>query len=204
MFWTFVFILSGVALVTLTLAKRFEQKGFGRLFVLKAVSKGDERARTYYQKSLHFYSEGKHRFIFFVKKQLPVKMRMHLTKAFVWVKEKGESRFGNIRNSRLIKKADGMSEFFKTVSEIEKGVGEIQEPLLHGEIHEPTEIGTKVETVDVTVEPAPNPEVHPEPVINTDIKVRKTRSMKVPKESHEPAPKPRRPRARKVKIEEKE
>lgn len=122
-----LFILSGVALAGLTLAKRIELKGKKSSFILRLVSRGDERARTYYHEALHFYSEGKHRFFFFVRKQLPLKAKSYVNKGVSFVKEKGEERFGNMRNSRTIKRPESVSEFFRNISEIEKGNGELHE-----------------------------------------------------------------------------
>ncbi len=122
-----LFILSGVALTSLTIAKRIELKGRDASFILRIVSRGDERARDLYHQALHFYTTGKHRVVFVVKKQLPLRAKSYLTKSVVYIKEKGENRFGNIRNSRLISKRDGMKEFFKNISEVEKGGGELHE-----------------------------------------------------------------------------
>ncbi|MBX4206536.1 hypothetical protein KW784_02000 [Candidatus Parcubacteria bacterium] len=130
MFSFFVFILSGVALAALTLAKRFEARGSAerrKIFLLRTVSKGDARARDLYHKGLHFYSEGKHKFLFFMKKQLPAKARIYANKGITKLKEVGEERFGNIRNSRLIGKKEGISEFFKNISEVKKGAGELHD-----------------------------------------------------------------------------
>ncbi len=137
MFSIFVFILAGVVLAALILAKMYEIKGSDvsrRLFVLKAISKGDERARDLYKKGLHFYSDGKHQFLFFVQKQLPTKARIYTNRALTKLQEMSEERFGNIRNSRLINRKEGISEFFKNISEVEKGGGE-----LHDDVYvEPT------------------------------------------------------------------
>jgi hypothetical protein len=160
-----LFILSGVALTSLTIAKRIELKGRESSFILRIVSKGDERARDLYHQALHFYTTGKHRVVFVVKKQLPLRAKSYLTKGVLYIKEKGENRFGNIRNSRLISKRDGMKEFFKNISEVEKGAGELhddfptpitsaEEPVIMQEVvMEP--VMPMVEPVEVVVAPAP-------------------------------------------------
>ncbi len=155
-----IFILSGVALMSLTLAKRVEMKSKRPSFLLKLVSKGDEHARVAYHEALHFYSEGKHRAAFFVKKQLPLKAKSYVNKGVSYVKAKGEERFGNMRNSRLIKRDGGISEFFKTISEMEKGAGEINESL-HAtpvvEVAAPEVMGAKEGAVVETITPLESP-----------------------------------------------
>lgn len=132
--------------MSLTLAKRVEMKSKRPSFLLKIVSRGDEHARVAYHETLHFYSEGKHKLAFFVKKQLPLKVKSYFYKGVSYVRAKGEERFGNKRNSRLIKRDGGISEFFKSISEIEKGSGEIND-VLSAEIREtqPEGIPTKAE-----------------------------------------------------------
>ena len=130
----FLFILSGIGIAVITLAKRVELKRKKTFFLLKAIARGEERAKSLYHEALHFYSDGKHKFSFFVRKQLPLRIKSYVNKFIIFIKERGEERFGNIRNSRLINKKEGISEFFKNISEVEKGGGE-----LHDEIYvEPT------------------------------------------------------------------
>lgn len=138
MFSIFVFILAGVVLAALILAKMYEMKGSSinrqKVFMLRAISKGDERARDLYRKSLHLYSDGKHKALFFLEKQLPTKAKIYTNRVLAKLAEVSEERFGNIRNSRFLEKREGISEFFKSISEMEKGGGE-----LHDEVYvEPT------------------------------------------------------------------
>lgn len=123
-----LFIISGAALVTLTLAKRVEEKRKTSVFLFKLISKGDERIRGLHHKSVHFYSVGKDRIAFFVKKQLPMRSRNSLNKFITRFSEQAEKYMGDIRDSRLLKKPDGISEFFKSMSSVEKGTGEINDP----------------------------------------------------------------------------
>lgn len=143
-----LFALSGMTLATLIVAKRIENRSGKRFFLLRAISKGDAHVRDLYQRSLNFYSEGKDKSLFFFKKQLPLKVKRGLTKAQTLIQEKVESRFGNVRNSRLLKRQEGISEFFKNISEVEKGAGEI-----NGHIYQPEQSTPAV----VKPEPAPEP-----------------------------------------------
>ena len=43
------------------------------------------------------------------------------------VREQQGIYLGSMRDSRLLKKSDGISEFFRTMSTVEKGAGEIDE-----------------------------------------------------------------------------
>lgn len=122
-----LFILSGAALITLALAKRYEEKKRKSIFILKAISKGDERARDSLVRLLHFYSIGKEKAEIFIKKQLPLRTKNWRYKSISYLKENAAKYLGDMRNSKLIKRSDGISEFFKNISEIEKGNGEINE-----------------------------------------------------------------------------
>lgn len=197
----FIFTISGVAILSLTLAKRFEMKGY-RIIILRAVSKGDERARDAYHKSLRFYSEGKVKFLFFVKKQLPVRVKIYTNKSVAFLQARFEERFGDIRNSRFIKKHENISDFFKSVAEIEKGAGE-----LHEEVYSEPEEVLAYRITPVAAEEAPEalPEAEsapveekaePEPVI-----------LSITEEAvvlSKPARKPRAPRKKKEKAEDTE
>jgi hypothetical protein len=99
------------------------------LLILSMISRGDRLVRDIYHKLASFYSEGKEKLIFFVNKQLPLRTKNIFYKLLNFIKEKFEDTFGNIRNSRLLKKSDGISEFYKNISEIEKGNGEINDTL---------------------------------------------------------------------------
>ena len=48
-------------------------------------------------------------------------------KLLSYLAEKKEKYINNMRDSRLLKKSDGISEFFKNMSSIEKGNGEIHD-----------------------------------------------------------------------------
>lgn len=169
-----LFILSGVVIAALIVAKMIELRGSKPLFILRAVSKGDERARDMYHKGLKFYSDGKVRLVFFMKRELPVRARIYFNKGLAWANERLEERFGDMRNSRLLSRREGISEFFKSISEVEKGAGE-----LHEEIYvEPT---IDEAPLAYRITPAPAPVLHTEaPKPKKPRAPRKPRTRKVP------------------------
>lgn len=171
-----LFILSGVVIAALIVAKMIELRGNKPLFVLRAVSLGDERARDMYHKGLKLYSDGKVKLVFFVKRELPVRAKIYFNKGLAWLEEQLEEQLGDVRNSRLLNRREGISEFFKNISEIEKGAGE-----LHEEIY-----------VEPTVDEAPLAyRITPAPVLNIEVPIEEK-----PKKPR----KPRKPRARKVPV----
>jgi hypothetical protein len=135
-----IFILSGAGIATITISKRLEERRKTGVFLLKAVSRGDERVREIHHKALHHYSYGKDRFAFWFKKQMPLKIKSLWNHFLAYLEEKSVEYLGDVRNSRLLKKSDGISEFFKNISEIEKGGGEINDevytidPMMPGEL----------------------------------------------------------------------
>ncbi|MEK7135384.1 MAG: hypothetical protein AAB780_01625 [Patescibacteria group bacterium] len=175
MFTFSLFVISGVAIATLTVSKRIEEKKKQTPIVLRAVSKGDERVRALHHHALHQYSHGKDKFAFWFKKQLPLKLKSFWNRFQAYARERSTEYLGDVRGSRLLKKSDGISEFFKSVSEIEKGVGEINESLPQGfhieEVSEkPIEVTeSRVETITTNItEEKPvyiiaEPEVAPAP-----------------------------------------
>ncbi|MDP3763248.1 MAG: hypothetical protein Q8Q92_01150 [bacterium] len=120
-----IFTISGLSIVTLVVAKRLEEKREKPFFISEAISKGDIHIRKIYHKAVHFYSEGKEKFLFLTKKRIPIHLRNTLNKLISFLKEKREQYVHNMRDSRLLKKSDGISEFIKNMSDIEKGNGEI-------------------------------------------------------------------------------
>ncbi|MBX4181609.1 hypothetical protein KW807_01965 [Candidatus Parcubacteria bacterium] len=129
MFTIAVFSISGIALVVLTLAKRVQEKRSKTLFILHLVSRGDERARDLYHQVLRLYSLSKERAAFFIKKRIPMRSRHSLNKLLNKIEQTIEKHLGDIRDSRLLRKSDGISEFFKNMNTVEKGVGEINDVL---------------------------------------------------------------------------
>ena len=128
MFSITLFAFSGAVLVILTTAKIVEGKRRKTFFVLKAISRGDKRLRELKEKALHSYSQSKERTAISLKKQLPLRVRSMWNKTLIWSKDSAQKLIGDLRDSRLLKKrTDGMSEFFKNISDLEKGNGEIND-----------------------------------------------------------------------------
>lgn len=123
-----IFAISGTALVTLLVAKWLEKKRNKQLFIFRWIARGDERIRDLHHKCLRLYSEGKERVFFFATKQLKLHSKNTFNKLVTFLKEKRTQYENNMRNSRLIKKQDGISEFFKNMSDIKKDNGTIEEP----------------------------------------------------------------------------
>jgi hypothetical protein len=127
MFFIIIFIISGALIVLLLLGKRFEERTHRRFFLLSLVSLGDTQARELSHKSLEWYGEAKEKFNFFVKKQFP----MQIKGSFMKFESRMEEKFGQfttqLRDSKLLKKNDGISDFLKSIAEVEKGNGSIDE-----------------------------------------------------------------------------
>jgi hypothetical protein len=114
-----IFAFSGIAIVILVGGKMWQEKRKKSFFLLRGIGKGDERVRQLSHKAVHHYSEVKEKTDFFLKKQLPMHARNVANKTTAIVKEKSEQYIGNIRGSKFLKKSDGLSEFFKNISEKE-------------------------------------------------------------------------------------
>lgn len=123
---TLIFAISGCAIATLLFLKRLEEKSKKQLFLSVLISKGDVRARELSHEAAELYAETKERLYFFATKQLPMRTKSLLSKSESLMKDRAEKLLGNIRNSKFIKRQEGISEFFKNI-EIEKGGGEIND-----------------------------------------------------------------------------
>ncbi len=135
MYLSFVFFFSGVVLAVLLVAKRMDEKRKTGVFLLKLISRGEERARELHREAIKRYSQGKDQTHFFIRKQLPRYSKSSFNKLLAYLEESIKKYFNNLRDSRLLKKDEGISEFFKSMAEVEKGNGQID-----GEIYikEPT------------------------------------------------------------------
>ena len=122
-----IFAVSGLVILTLLVTKSLERKRKKSFFILAAVSRGDIRIRELYHRAVRLYSEGKEKILFFFKKQIPIHSKNFLNKLLSFLREKRAQYIDNMRNSRLLKKSDGISEFFKNMSDVEKGNGEIND-----------------------------------------------------------------------------
>ncbi len=122
-----IFTVSGLAILTLVSAKSLERKRRKPFLILTLISRGDIHVRALYHKAVHLYSDSKEKTWFLLKKQVPKHSRNSLNKLLSFIREKREQYVGKMRDSRLLKKPDGMSEFFKSMSDVEKGNGEIND-----------------------------------------------------------------------------
>jgi len=122
-----IFSISGLAIVSLLVAKKWGEKRRKRFLILDIISKGDIRIRRLYHLTVHFYSEGREYLLFFFKKQISMHSRNSLNKLLTFLRKKRGQYVESMRDSRLLKKSDGISEFFKNMSNIEKGNGEIHD-----------------------------------------------------------------------------
>lgn len=119
---TTIFALSGICIIVLILVKMRVLQTKKPAPLLGLISLSDYRVRNVYQKATHHYSETKEKGRIFVTKQLPMHSKNLLNKAEILVKEKSEKYLGNIRNSHLLNnKKEGLSEFFKNLSDKENG-----------------------------------------------------------------------------------
>ncbi len=124
-----IFAISGLSILVLLTAKSIEKRRKKSLFILSAISKGDIRVRELWHKALDTYSSGKERALFLLTKQVPMRSKNFINKSVAFINERRAEYMGRMRDSRLIKKPDGISEFFKSMSEVEKGGGEINDYL---------------------------------------------------------------------------
>ena len=126
---TSIFAISGISIITLVIAKRLEEKRKKPFFILNVISKSDTRIRELYHRVVRLYSEGKEKSSFLFKRQIPIHSKNSFNKLLSFLKEKREQYIVRMRDSRLLKKSDGISEFFKNMSNLEKGNGEIHDSI---------------------------------------------------------------------------
>ena len=124
---TSFFAISGLSIILLLAAKKLEEKRKKTFFISNAISRGDTHIREFYHQTVRFYSEGKEKSLFFFKKHVPLHTKNSLNKLLTFLRKQMEQYIVNMRDSRLLKKSDGISEFFKNMSDIEKGNGEIND-----------------------------------------------------------------------------
>jgi hypothetical protein len=127
MFLTTIFIISGFAILSLLVGKRIEENTGRPFFVLNLISKSDHRVREFSHDLTDYYASLKERGNVFVRKQLPLHAKNFYNKSRIYIGERAEYYIGNVRGSKLLKKSDGISEFIKSMAEVEKGTGEIND-----------------------------------------------------------------------------
>jgi hypothetical protein len=115
-----IFAFSGLCIALLIAAKAWELKTKKSFFLLRGISRGDEKMRVLSHKAEDLYVLAKERGGLFVRRDLPLHMKSGMNKTNNFIAERAEELVGNIRGTRFLKK-DGMSEFFKNMSEKEEG-----------------------------------------------------------------------------------
>lgn len=116
-------------------AKVWEEKYKRSFFLLSLISRGDERVRRLSHEGAHTYVEWKAKAIFFVEKELPLRMRAFATKTNAFIKEKSDTFLEEVRGPRFLKRNEGVSEFLKNLSEKEEE-GRIDDSLNHPDTSE--------------------------------------------------------------------
>lgn len=122
-----IFIVSGLIMILLITVKGLAEKRGRPFLVLEMISRGDIRIREFYHRVIHFYSESKEHALFFCQRQWPTQLRYFSNKLRAFLKEKREQYSHSMRDSRLLRKSDGISDFFKSLSKTERGNGEIND-----------------------------------------------------------------------------
>src|SRR3989344_7971638 len=107
----FIFAISGTAIATLIAAKSLEVKIKRPLFIFRWITKSDKLIRHLHHKTLELYSGGKEKVSFFFTRQVKIHSKNTFNKLITFLKEKRDQYENNMRNSRLLKKSDGISEF---------------------------------------------------------------------------------------------
>src|SRR3989344_3134979 len=108
-----IFTISGMIVFLLPLAKRLESKQGKSFLIFRLISKGDFYVREIYHWMMHLYFEGKERSSFLIKRQIPLHSKNFSNKLTVYLREK-----------RI--------QFFKNMSNLEKGNGEINDVYYDG------------------------------------------------------------------------
>lgn len=116
-----IFAFSGLVIAALIIAKVWEDKHKRKPFLLRWVSLGDEHVRVLSHELAHQYAEWKEDLHFFATKQLPLHSKNIINKTEALAKERMQKYIGDIRGSKFLRKNDGLSEFFKNISERENG-----------------------------------------------------------------------------------
>lgn len=116
-----IFVISGLLAGALIVAKVLEGKRKNKPMLLRFVSLSDEWVRHFSHELAHRYAELKEKIHFLVSKQLPLHTKNLVNKTQATIKEKAGQYIVDIRGSRFLKKSDGISEFFKNLSERQNG-----------------------------------------------------------------------------------
>ena len=138
-----IFGTSGLVIILLLITKWLGIKRRKHFFFLNLISKKDPHIRYIYHKVVHSYSHGKEKITFFFERQIRIHSKNLLNKASSHLIEQRNKYIGNMRDSRLLRKSSGISEFFKTMSNVEKGNGEVHDTYRDASQNESTEPGSQ-------------------------------------------------------------
>ena len=126
MFSFIIFILSGVVVAFIIFFKVWEMKKRKSVWVLRLISRGDERFKSLSHKATHKYLIYKEKSEHIIKKQIPLRAKNFSNKAETLIRQKFEDFLGDIRNTRLLNKrgGEGISEFFQNMKNMEEETAE--------------------------------------------------------------------------------
>src|SRR5690606_463017 len=124
---TIIFAVSGIAILFLFAAKGFEMRRRKPSMFLHIAKRADTKTGALYFKLLHFYSDSKEKTHLFLNRQAPMKIKSAMVKFGTFLKERREEYLMKMRDARILKKNSGISEFYKNLSNIDKGNGKIED-----------------------------------------------------------------------------
>ncbi|MDQ3090035.1 MAG: hypothetical protein M3Q24_02700 [bacterium] len=108
-------------------AKIWEEKNRKSFFLLRGISRGDERFKVFSQNAAHAYADIKENGLFFINKQLPLHTKSFLNKSSTLLKENGQKHLDKMRSKGYLRKSGSISEYFKNNSDKNKDKEEIVE-----------------------------------------------------------------------------
>ncbi len=191
-----LFILAGIVIATLLVAKRIEEKRRKNVLLLRVISRGDVKIRELHHEAVRLYSITKEKTAFLVSKQIPRYSKSSLNRVLARLEENTQAYLERLRDSKIIKKKDeDISDFFKSMSEVEKGGGEINDNIYIGDAEPIKEDVMVEEEVRFEIsEPIASP-YSPEPMAESTVAVIEEPKVKKPRA-------PRKTTSRKLKITE--
>jgi hypothetical protein len=102
-------------------AKIWEEKNRKSFFLLRGISKGDTHIREFSQNAAHRYADMKEELKFMIKRQVPLHTRNIANKSYSLIQEKSNKFISDLKEGKLFgRKNEGISEFLKDISEMEK------------------------------------------------------------------------------------
>jgi hypothetical protein len=122
-----IFGLSGLAIILLMITKWLQEEKHKNVTILNAISKGNVQIRKLHHLLVYFYDVGKAQVLFIFKIQIPLHSKNIFNKLVTFLKKQKERYVMSMRDSKLLKKHDGLSEFFQNMSSVKKGDGEIND-----------------------------------------------------------------------------